>query len=142
MSSITVSELLNEKIYNFFNLVEVIAPEEYDALLPQFKNYIVKNVRRLKIDFESEFRITDFKFEDLPKLADSYDDEVVRLAVRSTMDSILGILIPTIGVYINRPDMFDNPVEWFNEKYNMETQSRIFKYLDLFAWILDSNNIN
>ena len=149
--TLTVQQLLVEKVNNFFKYTKIISDAAIVVASPLAVSYIYQYLRPLLVDFRS---VTDgllekpLQFGDIPLHIESHRNVDVRELLIDLCRNTVNFFIKTIGGnditeadVIKFMDGEPDPVIWFNSKYNKDERLKIFKYLDLFLYILIDNGL-
>lgn len=150
MATITVRDVFKEKIVNFLKLadfhddlygdrLEEVSEEEYETLLESVSDkaveFVIAQIKDVyedsKTAFEKEYVDLQFSFRLLCSMYHDFN----HLVCEKMMNDLIGLFIPIIGVGFGKEEMIINPIEWFHDKYDVNTQEKMFRYFDYFYWL-------
>lgn len=133
----SIGDVFNEKIRNFLNRTHLFSTDDdIEKVVPTVRNYLITNLPRFKNDLIDTLKF-DFKFENLPDLIHDHPDENTRINLFELRNVVLTVLLQNAGIFLDRPEILEKPVEWFDDAFEGEDAILFYRYLDLFLLLIN-----
>ena len=131
----------NEKVQNFVKTTGLVDDKDLSSVSLIIGQFMKDKLLKMRDDILKEFGTTISNYVDdgthidislFQTLYDLRDHE----DISKILNTLIRFVLVQVAIVLQNEHIFDSPVDWFYSNYEIGTQQKIFRYIDLFVYIL------